>query len=173
MTDPPESSSRPEIVAIAAVCANRVIGADGDQPWKHRDDFARFKRLTVGHVLIMGRRTFAAIGRPLAGRHTVVLTRAADWSADGVEVARDLDTAFALAADRWPAAVVFIAGGGEVYRLALARTTRLELTEIDVACPGDVTFPEVDPDRWQVVAREPRDGFAWVTYRRTVDVRSD
>lgn len=156
----------PEVVAIAAVCANGVIGGDGDQPWKNRVDFARFKRLTMDQVLIMGRRTYAAIGRALPGRHTVVLTRTPDWSADGVEVVTDLDAALDLAARRWPGATVFIGGGGEIYRLALPRTTRLELTLVEATCPGDVTFPAVDPAVWQEDAREPQDGFAWVTYRR-------
>ena len=167
MTDTNPPVAAPEIVAIAAVCANRVIGGDGDQPWRDRDDFARFKRLTMGQVLIMGRKTFAAIGRPLPGRHTVVLTRDPDWSANGIHSVTDLDAALALATRRWPEATVFIAGGGEIYRLALPRTNRLELTEVDQDCPGDVTFPDVDPAEWLEVAREPRDGFAWVTYSRT------
>jgi dihydrofolate reductase len=156
----------PEVVAIAAVCANGVIGGHGDQPWKNRTDFARFRRLTMDHVLIMGRRTYAAIGRPLPGRHTVVLTRDPGWSAAGIEVAGDLDAALGLAGEHWPDSTVFIGGGGEIYRLALPRTSRLELTEVEADCPGDVTFPAVDPTVWREAEREPQDGFAWVTYRR-------
>jgi len=163
----PESSSATPVVIIAAVCANGVIGDGADQPWKDCDDFARFKRLTMGHVLIMGRRTFEAIGRPLPGRHTVVLSRDPNWSADGVEVAADLDAAFALAARARLDATVFIAGGGQVYRQALPRTTRLELTLVEQDCAGDVTFPELPPDQWREVSREPRAGFSWVSYDRT------
>lgn len=160
--------SRPHeraVVAIAAVCTNGVIGADGDQPWRNRDDFARFKRLTMNQVLVMGRLTFEAIGRALPGRHTIVLSRG-DWSHPAVETAKDLGSALALAARRWPDATVFIAGGGEIYRLALPLTTRLEITEVDQTLPGEVTFPEIDPAVWQEASREPRDGFSWVTYRR-------
>jgi dihydrofolate reductase len=162
----PAARPTPAVVAIAAVCANGVIGDGTDQPWTDRDDFARFKRLTLGHVLVMGRRTFEAIGRPLPGRHTVVLTRTVDWSAAGVAVAADLDTAFALAARAWPDATVFVAGGGQVYREALPRTTRLELTEVDQDCPGTVTFPAVDPAQWRETDRERRTGFSWVGYDR-------
>lgn len=156
-----------DVVAIAAVCSNGVIGADHDQPWRSPVDFKRFKRLTMGQVLVMGRTTFEAIGRPLPGRHTIVLTRSPDWSHDGVLAAADLDRALSLSAEYWPESTVFIAGGGEVYRLAWPRTTRLEITEVDQALPGDVTFPTVDPADWREVAREPHDGFSWVTLVRS------
>lgn len=151
------------LVAIAAVCSNGVIGADGDQPWRNRDDFARFRRLTMGQVLIMGRKTYQAIGRPLPGRRTIVLTRSASWSAAGVEVAGDLDDALRLAdGDQ----TVFNCGGGEVYRLGWDRTTRLEITEVHTALPGDITFPAIDPREWVEIERIPRDGFDWVSYDR-------
>jgi dihydrofolate reductase len=153
------------LVAIAAVCSNGVVGADGDQPWRNRDDFARFRRLTTGHVLIMGRRTYDAIGRPLPGRHTIVITRNPDWPApDGVRVAAGLPDALKIAKAEWPDATWFVAGGGEIWRLAWPLITRLELTEVEAALPGDVTFPDVDPEQWVEVARESRDGFAWVSY---------
>lgn len=160
-----------EVVAIAAVLANRVIGADGDQPWSHRDDFARFKQLTRGHVMIMGRRTYDAIGRALPGRHTIVLTRNPAWRAHGrgaetVRTAPDLAAARELAGREWPRAGIGILGGGEVYRLAMPVTTRLEITEVPLERPGDVTFPRIDPAVWQEVSRQPADGFSWVTYRR-------
>jgi len=153
------------LVAIAAVCSNGVVGADGDQPWRNREDFARFRRLTIGHVLIMGRRTYDAIGRPLPGRHTIVITRNPSRSVAGeVRVASGLAEALEIAEAEWPDATWFVAGGGQVWRLAWPMITRLELTEVAAALPGDVTFPEVDPARWIEVAREPRDGFAWVSY---------
>lgn len=160
-----------EVVAVAAVCANGVIGAGGDQPWSHPDDFARFKQLTRGHVMIMGRRTYDAIGRALPGRHTVVLTRNPDWRAHGrraetVRTVSDLTAARELAAREWPQAGIGVLGGGEVYRLAMPVTTRLEITAVPLDLPGDVTFPDIDPQVWTETARVPADGFSWVTYRR-------
>ena len=131
-----------EVVAIAAVGANRVIGDGRTQPWSDRDDFARFRRLTMDQVLIMGRRTHEAIGRPLKGRHTVVLSRTA-VALPGVDVAASLDRALDLVRDRWPGRTVFVAGGGEVYRLAWPTTTRLEITAVHQDLPGTVTFPEL------------------------------
>ncbi len=160
-----------EIVAIAAVCANGVIGADGDQPWSHRADFARFKALTLGHVMVMGRKTYDAIGRALPGRHTIVLTRDPQWQPHGkggdtVRTVSDLDTALAMARRDWPEAGVAILGGGQIYRLALPVTTRLEITEVEAELPGDTTFPSIDPDQWTETSRTVADGFSWVTYRR-------
>ncbi len=158
------------VTAIAAVLRNGVIGADGDQPWRNRDDFARFRRLTLGSVLIMGRRTYDAIGKALPGRHTIVLTRQHDWrpmpDEPAVMITNSLEGAFVTAAERWPDAAITIAGGGEIYRLAWPRTTRLELTWVDQSLPGEVTFPAVTDAEWREVAREPRDGFSWVSYER-------
>lgn len=160
-----------EIVAVAAVCANGVIGADGDQPWSDPRDFARFKALTSGHVMVMGRKTYDAIGRALPGRHTVVLTRDPTWLPHGkrsetVRTSASLADAIALAEQEWPDSGIAILGGGEVYRLAWEVTTRLEITEVPLDLPGEVTFPEIDPADWTLTTREPADGFAWATYRR-------
>lgn len=160
-----------EIVAIAAVCANAVIGAEGDQPWSHPDDFVRFKALTLGHVMVMGRKTYDAIGRALPGRHTIVLTRDPQWQPHGkgaatVRTVADLDAALAMARRDWPEAGMAILGGGQIYRLALPVTTRLEITEVRAELPGDTTFPTIDPELWTETARTAADGFDWVTYRR-------
>lgn len=155
-----------EVVAIAAVARNGVIGNGPDIPWHIPGEQARFKRLTLGHVLVLGRRTHASIGRPLPGRTTVVLTRDPGWRADGVLVAPDVTTALAQAAEVDPPGPVWIGGGGEVYRAALARTTALEITEVDLEPPGDATFPVIDPEVWAEVHREPHDGFAYVRYQR-------
>ena len=158
------SAEGPEVVGIAAVAANGVIGADSDIPWRIPEDWQRFKRLTLGHVLIMGRKTYDSIGRPLPGRTTVVITRDKRWRGDGVRVAPTLDEAFRLA-DELGSGDVFVAGGGEIYRAAWSRLTRLELTEVDRDVEGDVTFPPVD-DAWAEIFREPHDGYSFVTYRR-------
>lgn len=155
----------PEVVAIAAVARNGVIGSAGDIPWRIPEDWARFRRLTLGEVLIMGRKTYDSIGRALPGRTTVVVTRDPRWRVDGAQVAATVPAALEQAAQLRPAKV-FVAGGGEVYRSAWDRLTRLEVTEVDQEPPGDVTFPTIDPARWRAVQREPHDGFTFVTYTR-------
>lgn len=133
---------------IAAVAKNGVIGDRGRIPWRLSDDLRRFKNLTLGHVLLMGRRTFDSIGRPLPGRRTIVLSRSTERSPEGVEVARDVDQALRLAA---PAEEVFVAGGEEIYRLLLPRADRLLITWVDAAPPGDARWPEVDWPQFELV----------------------
>jgi dihydrofolate reductase len=153
-----------QVVIVAAVGRNGVIGVDGALPWRIPDDLARFKRLTMGEALVMGRSTFESIGRPLPGRTNIVLTRRNDWSHPDVVVAGCLGEAMDVAAARGED--VYIAGGAEVYRQAMALADRLELTEVDQAPDGDTWFPPVDWDRWEAIAREAHDGFAFVTYER-------
>ncbi len=155
-----------EVVGIAAVARNGVIGADHDIPWRIPADWERFKALTMNHVLVMGRRTYDSIGRPLPGRVTLVVTRDRMWRSDGVRAVPTLDEAFELAAELSPR-TVFVAGGGEIYRAAWDRLTRLEITEVDAEPDGDVTFPTIDPAEWRETARTPHDGFAFVSYART------
>ncbi|GAA1552003.1 dihydrofolate reductase [Kribbella lupini] len=152
------------VVLIAAVGRNGVIGRDNDLPWRIREDLQHFKQLTLGHTLVMGRKTYDSIGRPLPGRRTVVITRQPDWTADGVEVVHSLDDAFELADGN----DVYVAGGGEIYRLALPSADRLEVTEVDQSPEGDVTFPAIDPTAWTETARDPRDGFTFVSYARSL-----
>ncbi len=155
----------PRSVGIAAVARNGVISADGDIPWRIPEDWQRFKRLTMGQVLIMGRKTWASIGRPLPGRTTYVLTRDATWREEEVYAVPSLDEAFALADARAPEAI-FVAGGGEIYRAAWERLTELEITQVDAEPDGDVTFPAIDPEVWVETARDARDGYAFLSYRR-------
>ena len=154
-----------EVVGIAAVARNGVIGAEQDIPWRIPADWRRFKAMTMGQVLIMGRKTYASIGRPLPGRTTIVLTRDRMWRGEGVRVAPVLAEAFEMAEALQPA-TIFVAGGGDVYRQAWERLDRLEITEVDQAPAGDVTFPAVDPEDWREVAREEHDGFRYVSYAR-------
>jgi dihydrofolate reductase len=151
------------VTLIAAVTRNGVIGRDNDLVWRDRDDLQRFKRLTMGHVLVMGRKCYDSIGRPLPGRTTIVVTRQPDWSADGVTVAHSLDEALKLADGK----EVYVAGGGEIYTQALPLADRLELTEVDLEAEGDVVFPQIDRSDWRETAREQRNGYAWVGYDRT------
>lgn len=155
------------MVAIVAVARNGVIGSGGAVPWRLSGDLPRFKRLTMGHVMIMGRKTFDSIGRPLPGRTTIVVTRNPTWSAEGVGVASSWDDALQSATGLDPDGPVFVVGGGQIYRAAWTDTDRLEVTEVDQAPAGDATFPAIDLATWTETARDDdHDGFAWVTYRR-------
>ena len=153
-----------QVTLIAAVGRNGVIGADNDMPWHLPEDFAFFKRTTMGHPMVMGRKTFDSIGRVLPGRRTIVITRQPDWSHPEVETAHSLTEALALAG---PATEVFVCGGGQVYAEAMPWAHRLLVTEVDQSPEGDVKFPPIDPAQWQETAREDREGFSWVTYERT------
>lgn len=152
------------MIGIAAVARNGVIGSGNDIPWRIPADWARFKALTTGHVLVMGRRTYDSIGRTLPGRTTIVVSRDAEWRADGVVVAADLDEAFARAMALSPEKV-FVAGGGQVYAAAWDRLDQLEITEVDSWPDGDVHFPAIGPD-WVETARDDRDGYSFITFGR-------
>ncbi len=150
------------ITLVAAMGANRVIGADGGMPWHLPEDLKHFKAVTLGTTMIMGRRTFDSIGRPLPGRRTIVVTRDASWQHDGVDVAHSLDEALALAGD----APVSIVGGGQIYAQALPLADRMELTFIDAEPHGDTVFPEWESSHWREIASEQREGFRFATLER-------
>lgn len=160
------------ITLIAALDRNRAIGRAGAMPWHLSDDLKRFKALTLGKTVLMGRKTALAIGRPLPGRPNLVLTRAGVAPFDGQTVVHSLDEAIARARDD----ELMVIGGGEVYALALPRATRMHLTEIDTATPdADTFFPASDPREWREVAREhhPADAkhplaFDFVDYARSI-----
>lgn len=153
-----------QVVIVAAVGRNGVIGVDGGLPWRIPEDMAHFKELTMGNALVMGRATYESIGRPLPGRTNIVLTRQPDWSADGVEVAGSFEEALDIAASRGED--VFVAGGANVYRSALDVADTMELTEVDAAPHGDTRFPDVDWTQWSETSRIQHDGFSFVTYVR-------
>ena len=150
------------VAMIAAVARGGVIGDGRRMPWHLPEDLAHFKHTTMGHTLLMGRRTFDSIGRALPGRRTVVLTRDPTWAHADVEAAHSFAEGLALAGPT----ELWVAGGGEVYRLAMPYATRLVITEIDQDADGSVTFPQIDPAEWSETARMPRDGFAFVDYER-------
>ena len=154
-----------EITAIAAVASNGVIGFGNDIPWRIPEDWWRFKRLTMGQVLVMGRKTYESVGRPLPGRTILVVTRDRLWRGDGVQVVTSLDQAFDQAFALAPE-TIFVGGGGELYRAAWPRLSRLEITEVEQSPPGDVWFPPIEPTMWVETARDPHDGYAFVSYRR-------
>lgn len=158
------------ITIIAAVARNGVIGRAGALPWRLSAELGYFKRLTMGHHIVMGRKTFDSIGRALPGRTTVVVTRGAARFPEGVVITRSIDEGIAACAGDDE---VFIIGGAEIYRQALTLADRLCLTEVDAVVDGDTYFPEFDRNEWRVVSREERGAdeknefpFAFVTWER-------
>ena len=154
---------------IAAVAENDVIGSGGDLPWHLPKDLKAFKRRTLGHSLIMGRKTYDSIGRPLPKRRSIVLTRRKDFTAAGVDVAGSLDEALEMVAREEEA---FVIGGGEIYRQALPRADRLYLTKVHAVIPGDIHFPVLDPALWTLIeetshqADDRHRPFTFRTYQR-------
>jgi dihydrofolate reductase len=140
------------VVLVAARAANGVIGRDGDIPWKIPADFAHFKRLTVGHPLVLGRTTFEGIGAPLPDRQSIVVTRNPDWAHEGVLVARSVEEAIAIGADLDD--TVNVGGGEQVYRDALPLATDQVLTEVDLEPEGDTHYPEFVELEWHETRRE-------------------
>lgn len=165
-----------EIVLVVAVAENGVIGAGGAIPWRLKSDLARFKALTIGKPVVMGRKTFVSIGRPLPGRTNIVVTRDQGFRADGVVVTRSFTDAKAIAtgdALRRLATEIAVIGGAEIYAQWMDSADRLEITEVHARPDGDTRFPAIDLAAWEEVVRErnpagPRDSadFSYVTYRR-------
>lgn len=151
------------VTLVAAVARNGVIGKDGGLPWHLPDDLRHFKAVTMGGVLVMGRKTYESIGRPLPGRTTVVVTRRPDWAAAGVLTAGSVSEALELGESLGE---VFVVGGADIYRQTLDRADVLELTHVDGEPEGDTTFPQVDWSRWQATRREVKDGYTLTRYER-------
>jgi dihydrofolate reductase len=139
---------------IVAMAKNRVIGIDNKMPWHLPADFAWFKKTTLGHPVIMGRKTFESIGKPLPGRRNIVVSRNPEWRADGCEVFDSLDAALASVP---VAAQAFVIGGASLYESALQKTDRIYLTEVDATPDGDTFFPALDRSQWREFSREHRD----------------
>ena len=162
--------SKQSITLIAAVAANGCIGMDSGMPWHIPEDFAFFKQYTLGKPVLMGRKTWDSLPRkPLPGRRNIVITRQADWQAEGAERADSLETALRMAAD---AEEIIIMGGAEIYRQALPLATDLRLTEVALTVAGDAFFPSLPHGQWQPVSREAHEGskgigFAFAHYHRT------
>ena len=146
-----EEQSDVEVVLVAAHARNMVIGRDGDMPWRLPSDLKHFKAVTLGTPVIMGRKTYLSIGRPLPGRANIVVSRSG-FSADGVETASSLEAAIALAREKAlqsGAKQVSVIGGGEIYAQAMALADALLLTEVDAAIEGDTVFPAIDSTLWE------------------------
>lgn len=136
---------------IVARARNGVIGHDGKLPWHLSADLKRFKALTMGHHIIMGRKTWESIGRPLPGRTSIVVTRNRSYAAAGAQVVDSLRSALLLAHSDSEA---FVIGGAEIYREALPLADRIYLTEVDAEYPGDTFFPALNPEEWTAATRE-------------------
>jgi dihydrofolate reductase len=143
----------PVVTLVVAAATGGVIGHDGRMPWHLPADLAHFKRVTMGKPIVMGRKTYASIGRALPGRLNVVVTRDRAFRADGVAVAHSLDDALAACGE---AAEVMVIGGGEIYAAALPLASRIHLTEVHATVEGDTRFPALNPAEWQEVARATR-----------------
>ncbi len=166
----PDPGSTPSLEVIAAIAANGVIGAGNRLPWHISADLRRFRALTTGHAVIMGRRTWESLGRALPQRQNIVVSRTPGFAAAGAQTAASIDAALALVAMPAPA---FCIGGGRLYRDALARASVLHLTEVTRDFEGDATFPALDRSVWRETAREAHTpetpdgpGYAFVTYAR-------
>jgi len=165
------------LLLVAAVARNGVIGSAGGLAWRLASDLKRFKALTMGKPLVMGRKTYQSIGRLLPGRETIVVTRDRSFSPEGALVAHSLEAALALAAERAAAMgadAIVIAGGGQLYAQTIGRASRLAITEVALEPAGDTRFPPIDPEVWREVKRErgvrgPRDeaDFAFVEYTKS------
>jgi dihydrofolate reductase len=158
----------PHLTIIVAIDTQRGIGINNQLPWHLPEDLAFFKRTTSGHPIIMGRKTFDSIGRPLPNRRSIVITRNPEWKHEGVEAVTSLQAAAELVGDT----EAFIIGGAQIFVEALPLTDRLLVTEIDKTFNCDTFFPQIDPSQWKEVSREryhsEQNGFdfAFVTYNK-------
>ena len=136
---------------IVAMSENRVIGHQGDLPWRLSSDLKRFKRLTMGHHIVMGRKTYESIGRLLPGRTSVIVTRSPEYKIEGAKIANSVESAITLAKGDDE---IFIVGGAELYEHSLQLSDRLLITRVEASVEGDIVFPEYDESQWQLQQRE-------------------
>jgi dihydrofolate reductase len=165
-----------DLVLIAAVARNGVIGRDNDLPFRLPTDLKHFKALTLGHPVLMGRATFESIGRPLPGRPNIIVSGDSDFRAEGCEVYHDLDTAVdrgKMLADGLGKSALFVIGGGQIYMQTIDEADRLEITHVALDADGATRFPTIDPSQWSKTVEEnvpagPKDeaDMVFTTYRR-------
>jgi len=146
-----QARSQPRIALISAVADNGVIGHNNALLWRLRDDMRRFKAMTTGHAVIMGRKTWDSLGRALPDRRNIVISRQTNFGAPGAEIVRSLDEALArCAGDK----TIFVIGGGQIYASALPMASELHITAVHCSPEGDASFPQVNLDEWTETARE-------------------
>jgi dihydrofolate reductase len=168
--------TRVPLVLVAAVAENGVIGRAGTMPWRLRTDLRRFRALTIGHPVVMGRKTWLAFGKPLKGRTSIVISRDPAFAVPGIVAAPSLEAALEVAegdALRRAAAAIVIGGGADIYSRTIDRAARLEITRVHARPQGDTVFPDIDPAQWRETARQefaagPDDEapFTTLTYER-------
>jgi dihydrofolate reductase len=165
-----QAGHKPRISIISALAKNRTIGINNALPWRLPEDLKYFKSLTLGHHILMGRKTYESIGKPLPGRITVIITRGKLAAPEGVKIAHSLNEAIEICGDDEE---IFFVGGAELYGQALPLADRLYLTEIQAEVAGDAWFPEIDRKRWREISRdahhEDKSGmrYDFVVYERT------
>jgi dihydrofolate reductase len=169
-------NTRIALVLVAAIAENGVIGRAGGLPWRLKTDLKRFRALTVGHPVVMGRKTYLSFGKPLKNRTNIVVTRDKEFAAAGIIAAPSLESAMEVAegdALRRGAAAIVVGGGADIYSGTIDRAARLEITRVHVRSEGDTMFPAIDPAQWHEVARQehaagPDDEapFTTLTYER-------
>lgn len=151
-----------EIIIIAAVAENNVIGKAGKLPWHLPEDLKHFKKLTMSYPIIMGRRTFESIGKPLPGRRNIVITHNIDFAAEGADVFHSFEAALDSCTDD----KVFIIGGFSLFKEALEFADKIEMTKIHKKVDGDVLFPEVNWNEWEELSREDHREYSFISYKR-------
>lgn len=156
------------ISIIVAASTNNVIGLHGELPWRLSDDLRRFKKITMGKPIVMGRLTFESIGRPLPGRQNIVMTRQRDYVAEGCDVVASADAAISMAGE---AAEIMIIGGGEIYSLFLPLADRIYLTRVRAELDGDAHFAALNEGEWQLTQREQRKADEAHSFDFTFEIR--
>ena len=159
--------TRLPLAVVVACNQDWIIGAKGGMPWHIPEDLRHFKRVTMDHAILMGRKTYESIGRPLPKRRNIVITRNPEWEAEGCEVAHSLEQAIGMARDTDPCPVVI--GGGTIYELALPLVTRMWITEVHRDIQGDTCFPAFEPNAFEEISRraaQEHDDVFFVEYRR-------
>lgn len=141
------------ISLVVAAATNNVIGKAGVMPWHLPNDLKHFKNVTWGLPVVMGRKTFDSLGKPLAGRRNIVITRQDDWNADGAIAVKNMDDALFLVKES-DAKEAMIIGGGEIFRMVFDKAKRIYLTRVEAEPEGDTFFPPIDPDQWQLVSQK-------------------
>jgi dihydrofolate reductase len=144
------------ISLVVAAANNNAIGKDGKLPWCLPNDMRYFKNVTWGMPVIMGRKTFEILGKPLTGRKNIVITRQSNWKANGVVSVKSLDDALFVAKET-DAREVMVIGGGEIYRMAFEKTKRIYITRVKAEPEGDTFFPDIDPKKWKLVSQKDHD----------------
>lgn len=146
-----------QLCLVVAMAKNRVIGRENELPWRLPEDLARFQGITMGHPIIMGRKTFESIGRPLRGRTSIVVTRQPQWSVEGVIVVHSLDEAYDAAAKQARAdglQEIMLIGGAELFEQGMSHSDRIYLTEVEAEVDGDTFFPKITLSDWQVTTED-------------------